>query len=175
MILWVVGWGRGPVPRACVAPERSAEGAYNDPVGGRVGERAGKAQPAWRLNAAPSGAYNKASLERGTVGNAARMAYHGRAGFTGNQPATDRECTVMTKARARERKKARLAKRQAAASAPHDAHDQGANPTPADLIEDKSHPGKFDAKAPPGGAKKNTGGKNVPNLAATTRGSARSR
>jgi len=81
----------------------------------------------------------------------------------------------MSKAKARARKKARLAKRQAAMLAPHEAHDSGANPTPADLIEDKSHPGKFDAKSPPGGGMKNTGGKNIPNLASTTRGSARSR
>ncbi|TDI63344.1 MAG: hypothetical protein E2O91_00375 [Alphaproteobacteria bacterium] len=81
----------------------------------------------------------------------------------------------MSKARARERKKARLAKRQAAAVAPREVHDSGDDPTPADLIEDKSHPGKFDAKSPPGGGMKNTGGKNIPNLAASTRGSARSR
>lgn len=80
----------------------------------------------------------------------------------------------MTKAKARARKKARLAKRQASASAPREAHEPGADPTPADLVEDKSHPGKFDARSLPGG-KRNTGGKNVPNLAATTRGSARSR
>ncbi len=79
----------------------------------------------------------------------------------------------MSKARARERKKARLAKRQAAA--PRDGHDSGSDPTPADLIEDKSHPGKVDAKSPPGSGKKNTGGKNIPNLAASARGSARSR
>ncbi len=79
----------------------------------------------------------------------------------------------MSKARARERKKARLAKRQAAA--PHEAHDSGADPTPADLIEDKPHPGKFDANSPRGGGMKNVGGKNLPNLAASTRGSARSR
>ncbi len=81
----------------------------------------------------------------------------------------------MSKARARARKKARLAKRQAATVAPRDVHDSGGDPTPADLIEDKSHPGKFDAKSPPGGGRKNTGGKNIPNLAASTRGSARSR
>ncbi len=81
----------------------------------------------------------------------------------------------MSKARARERKKARLAKRQAAAVAPRDVHDAGDDPTPADLIENKPHPGKLDAKSPPGGGMKNTGGKNIPNLAASTRGSARSR
>ena len=81
----------------------------------------------------------------------------------------------MSKARARERKKARLAKRQAATLAPHDVHDLGSDPTPADLIPDKPHPGKFDAKSPPGGGMKKTGGKNIPNLAASTRGSARSK
>ena len=81
----------------------------------------------------------------------------------------------MSKARARERKKARLAKRQAAAVAPREVHDSGDDPTPADLIENKPHPGKFDAKSPPSGGMKNTGGKNIPNLAASTRGSARSR
>lgn len=80
----------------------------------------------------------------------------------------------MSKARARTRKKARLAKRQAATLAPRDVHDSGADPTPPNLIEDKPHPGKFDAKSLPGGMK-NTGGKNIPNLAASTRGSARSR
>lgn len=81
----------------------------------------------------------------------------------------------MSKARARARKKARLAKRQAEASAPEAAHDQGVDPTPADLAGDKPHPGKFDAKLPPGGGMKNNRGKSIPNLAASTRGSARSR
>ena len=80
----------------------------------------------------------------------------------------------MSKARARARKKARLAKRQAATLAPRDVHELGTDPTPANLIEGKPHPGKFDAKSPPRGMK-NTGGKNIPNLAASTRGSARSR
>lgn len=80
----------------------------------------------------------------------------------------------MSKARARTRKKARLAKRQAATLAPRNVHDSGADPTPANLTPDKPHPGKFDAKSPPG-SMKNTGGKNIPNLAASTRGSARSR
>ena len=80
----------------------------------------------------------------------------------------------MSKARARTRKKARLAKRQAATLAPRDVHDSGADPTPANLTPDKPHPGKFDAKPSPGDMK-NTGGKNIPNLAASTRGSARSR
>ena len=81
----------------------------------------------------------------------------------------------MSKARARARKKARLAKRQAAALAPHDAHESGADPTPAHLIEDKHHPGKFEAKSPPGGIMKNVRGRNVRNLPASTRGAARSR
>ena len=81
----------------------------------------------------------------------------------------------MSKARARARKKARLAQRQAAMSAPQEVHELGTDPTPADLIEGKPHPGKFDPKSPPGGAMKNAGGKKVPNLAATSRGSARSR
>ncbi len=81
----------------------------------------------------------------------------------------------MSKAKARARKKARLAKRQAATLAPRDEHDSGVDPTPANLIEGKTHPGKFDAKSPPGGGMKNTGGRNIPNLAASTRGSARSK
>lgn len=80
----------------------------------------------------------------------------------------------MSKARARERKKARLAKRQAATLAPSDMHESGDDPTPANLTPDKPHPGKFDAKSPPGGMK-NSGGKNLPNLAASSRGSARSK
>lgn len=82
----------------------------------------------------------------------------------------------MSKARARERKKARLAKLQAGIGAgSQQAHEAGADHTPADQVEDKSHPGKFDAKAPPGGGVKNTSGRGAPNLAASTRGSARSR
>lgn len=85
----------------------------------------------------------------------------------------------MSKARARARKKARLAATQAAASAPQQAHETGVDHTPANLAAeqaaDKTHPGKFDAKAPPGGGMKNTSGKGAPNLAASTRGSARSR
>ena len=81
----------------------------------------------------------------------------------------------MSKARARERKKARLAKRQAAAVAPREVHDSGDDPIPADLIENKPHPGKLDAKSPPGGGMKNARRKNIANLAATTRGAPRSR
>ena len=82
----------------------------------------------------------------------------------------------MSKARARERKKARLAKRALGLSAPPSPF---AAPPPANLAAEqaagKTHPGKFDAKAPPGGGVKNTSGKGAPNLAASTRGSARSR
>jgi hypothetical protein len=82
---------------------------------------------------------------------------------------------IMSKTRARERKKARLAAAHAALSAPKEVHETGVDHTPADQVEDKSHTGKFDAKAPPGGGVKNTSGKGAPNLAASTRGSARSR
>ena len=82
----------------------------------------------------------------------------------------------MSKAKARARKKARLAARQAALSAPPEMHETGEDHTPADQVEDKTHhPGKFNAKAPPGGNMKAMGSKGVPNLAASTRGSARSR
>lgn len=81
----------------------------------------------------------------------------------------------MSKARARVRKKARLVKRQAAALAPQDGHDSGAGPGPTVVARDKPHPGKFDARSLPGGGMKNVGGKNIPNLAASMRGSARSR
>jgi hypothetical protein len=82
---------------------------------------------------------------------------------------------IMSKARARARKKARLTAAHAALSAPKEVHETGVDHTPADQVEDKSHTGKFDAKAPPGGGLKNTSGKGAPNLAASTRGSARSR
>ena len=78
----------------------------------------------------------------------------------------------MSKAKARARKKARLAK---LAAGIHETHAAGADHTPADQVENKSHPGKFDAKTPPGSGMKNTSGKGAPNLAASTRGSARSR
>lgn len=81
----------------------------------------------------------------------------------------------MSKAKARARKKARLKKLQAAKLAPQEAHEQGSDQTPAEQIENKTHPGKFDAKGPPGGSMKNSGGRNFPNLGASTRGSARSR
>lgn len=81
----------------------------------------------------------------------------------------------MSKAKAKARKKARLAKLQAAASAPAVTHAAGEDSTPADQVADKPHPGKFDARSPAGGGMRNTGGKTIPNLAASTRGSARSR
>ena len=81
----------------------------------------------------------------------------------------------MSKAKARARKKARLAKKQAMASAPAENHETGADPTPAKQAANKSHPGRFNPNAPPGGNMKSVGKKNIPNLAASTRGSARSR
>jgi hypothetical protein len=97
------------------------------------------------------------------------------AGPDQDPPEPTRETGIMSKARARERKKARLAKLQAAKHSPHESHESGADPTPAELIEEKSHPGKFDAKSAQGGGMRNAGGKNIPNLAASSRGSARSR
>lgn len=68
----------------------------------------------------------------------------------------------MSKARARERKKKRLAR----------AHETGANPIPAAVAEQKDTPGKFDTQLSKDG--KGGGGKNIPNLAASNRGAARS-
>lgn len=68
----------------------------------------------------------------------------------------------MSKARARERKKKRLAR----------AHETGANPIPAYAAEQKNIPGKFDTQSNKDG--KGGGGKNIPNLAASSRGAARS-
>jgi len=78
----------------------------------------------------------------------------------------------MSKARARERKKKRLAQMQAVKSAPADAHETGTEPTPTAVAQQKYSPGKFDSKLNTGG--KNGGGKNIPNLAASSRGAARS-
>ena len=78
----------------------------------------------------------------------------------------------MSKARARERKKKRLAQLHAAKSAPPVAHEAGADPIPAAVAEQKHNPGKFDAQLNKGG--KGGGGKNIPNLAASSRGAARS-
>ncbi|MGL1919855.1 MAG: hypothetical protein OCD03_02395 [Hyphomicrobiales bacterium] len=68
----------------------------------------------------------------------------------------------MSKARARERKKKRLAQ----------AHETGKAPTPAAVAEQKHTAGKFGTQLNKNG--KNMGGKNIPNLAASSRGSARS-
>lgn len=69
----------------------------------------------------------------------------------------------MSKARARERKKKRLAR----------AHETGAAPIPAAFSEQKHNTGKFDAQLNKGG-KGGGGGKSIPNLAASSRGAARS-
>ncbi len=68
----------------------------------------------------------------------------------------------MSKARARERKKKRLAQ----------AHATGKAPTPTAIVEKKHTANKFDTQLNKGG--KNVGGKNIPNLAASSRGAARS-
>lgn len=68
----------------------------------------------------------------------------------------------MTKARARERKKKRLAR----------AHETGANPIPAAVAEQKNSPSKFDAQL--NNDDKGRSGKNIPSLAASSRGAARS-
>ncbi len=68
----------------------------------------------------------------------------------------------MSKARARERKKKRLAR----------AHETGAGTIPAAVAEQKHNPGKFNPQLNKGG--KSGGGKNIPNLAASSRGAARS-
>ena len=78
----------------------------------------------------------------------------------------------MSKARASERKKKRLAQARAVKSAPEVAHETGADPIPTTVAEQKNRPGKFDPKFGNGG--KNGGGKNIPNLAASSRGAARS-
>lgn len=68
----------------------------------------------------------------------------------------------MSKARARERKKKRLAQ----------AHKTGIAPTPAAVAEQKHTASRFDMQSNKNG--KNQGGKNIPNLAASSRGAARS-
>lgn len=68
----------------------------------------------------------------------------------------------MSKAKARERKKKRLAQ----------AHEAGKTPTPVGVAEQKHSANKFDTQLNKNG--KNMGGKNIPNLAASSRGSARS-
>ncbi len=78
----------------------------------------------------------------------------------------------MSKTRARERKKKRLAQMHAAKSAPAAAHETGEDHTPTAFVEQKHGPGKFDPNSNTGG--KSGGGKNIPNLAASSRGAARS-
>lgn len=68
----------------------------------------------------------------------------------------------MSKARARERKKKRLVR----------AHETGVAPTPPAVAEQKHNPGKFNPQLNKGA--KSRGGKNIPNLAASSRGAARS-
>ena len=68
----------------------------------------------------------------------------------------------MSKARARERKKKRLAR----------AHETGIAPAPVAVAEQKHNTGKFNPQLNKGG--KGRGGKNVPNVAASSRGAARS-
>jgi len=68
----------------------------------------------------------------------------------------------MSKARARERKKKRLAR----------AHEAGGTSTPAVVAEQKHNAGKFNAQLNKGA--KGGRGKNIPNLAASSRGAARS-
>lgn len=71
------------------------------------------------------------------------------------------KANTMSKARARERKKKRLAQ----------AHAAGTAHTPKAVAEEKHTANKFDTQLNTG---KNQGGKNIPNLAASSRGSARS-
>lgn len=78
----------------------------------------------------------------------------------------------MSKTRARERKKKRLAKMRAEKSAPADAHETGEDRIPTAVAQPKPIPGKFDPKLNIGG--KSGGGKNIPNLAASSRGASRS-
>lgn len=68
----------------------------------------------------------------------------------------------MSKARARERKKKRLAR----------THETGTDHIPSAVAEQKHNVGKFDAQLNKGG--KGGAGKNIPNLAASSRGAARS-
>jgi len=67
----------------------------------------------------------------------------------------------MSKARARERKKKRLAR----------AHETGVDHIPSAVAEQNQNAGRFDTQSNKGGK---GGGKNIPNLAASNRGAARS-
>lgn len=77
----------------------------------------------------------------------------------------------MSKTRARERKKKRLAALHAAKAAPAPAHETGTDAIPEGISDQKHKPGKFDARLNTGGK---GGGKNIPNLAVSSRGAARS-
>ncbi len=77
----------------------------------------------------------------------------------------------MSKARARERKKKRLAAMHAAKANPVQVHEKGEDAIPVEVAEQKHKPGKFDAKLNTGGK---GSGKNIPNLAVSSRGAARS-
>ena len=77
----------------------------------------------------------------------------------------------MSKARARERKKKRLAAAHAAKMAPKVEHDQGTDPIPEEVAEQKVTPPKFDPKS---NLQEKGRGKPIPKPAATTRGAARS-
>ena len=68
----------------------------------------------------------------------------------------------MSKARARERKKKRLAR----------AHETGVAPIPPAIAAQNQNANKFDTQINKDG--KGGGGKNIPNLAASSRGAARS-
>jgi len=77
----------------------------------------------------------------------------------------------MSKARARERKKKRLVQVHAAKSAPQETHETVADSLSVAAAKQKYNPGHFDAQTNKGGK---GGGKNIPNLAASSRGAARS-
>ncbi len=80
----------------------------------------------------------------------------------------------MSKARAATRKKAALEKRKASAMKATSTHEKGVDHTPASLNAPKVHAGKLDAKVQNRGGHKGSGGKNIPNLAVSSRGAARS-
>ena len=73
----------------------------------------------------------------------------------------------MSKTRARERKKKRLAQAQVAKG----AHEAGTGATPSAVVEQPQNGRKFNTQMNKG---VNAGGKNIPNLAASSRGASRS-
>jgi len=77
----------------------------------------------------------------------------------------------MSKARARERKKKRLAQAHAAKGMP-ETHETGEDATPAAVAEQNQNGRKFDTQQNKG--VNAGGGKNIPNLAASSRGASRS-